>query len=451
MTAIKEDFNNSPNTVAYSSSHRSNIAKKQMMFTPMSNKAYQSNIKRNNSIPPLKLQLEVAHSIPTSPIMLLSPELSHPTILRAVCGPGFIVDDEIISSPCSASSSCSTSPAVTPNSSPRLSALSSPFHLSIPMEHQRVKVLYSSSGSRYELGRVLKQTTYGGIIHSTLLTPVSRQQDRFRRTSLSYAIKIFSKELIAKFSESGRSQENPLKELAILQFLDQSLPTNQHLIGHVESCADDQNIYLVMPFHPGVELFDQLVAQGHGFSEMDAKTIFRQLIQTINELKVKHIAHLDISLENTLYCETYQTITLIDFGMAEQLRPSVDSNGVERFFIENKCTGKKSYISPEIVQGQRLIDATASEIWASGISLLYMLLGFPPLELAAPCDIRYQLITQGRLKDLLLHWKISLSSSAVDLIQRMLQPNPEKRISMEEILTHPWLSESNESVDESKR
>jgi len=70
--------------------------------------------------------------------------------------------------------------------------------------------------------------------------------------------------------------------------------------------------------------------------------------------------------------------------------------------------------------------------------MLYLLLGFPPIGAANVRDDRYTYITNGRLAELVGHWKVPLSQSAVDLVEKILQPNPMDRCSLADILIHPW-------------
>jgi serine/threonine protein kinase len=414
---------------------------------------------------------------------------------------------------------------------------------------EKANVLSSSSGARYEMGRTLKKSIYGVVIHATLLSPVipssshgahsqssspkdtqspsnghqSQQQQNhpkfFTRTNLSYAIKVYSKELI--YLHSSRSKENPLNELSALQYLGDEHP---NLIGSIEICSDLNYIYSIMRFCSGGELFDYILTNGK-VNESEAKLIFYHLLQGLQILQEKGIAHLDISLENILYNSVngFNQIMIIDFGMCHKLTQVQEedeetatrmeeedcfcpnpSSSIFNFSasailnhlpslkapvsptstslnpnsanitpvlqglsmkstksstsgktscssssqfskkyekISNNHCGKRNYMAPEIIADNENIDAISCDIWSAGICLLYLLLGFPPLEIAALNDIRYSYVVQGNLKELLDHWNISLSEEVIDLLSKILKERPEERLTLEEILNHSWLDD----------
>ena len=73
--------------------------------------------------------------------------------------------------------------------------------------------------------------------------------------------------------------------------------------------------------------------------------------------------------------------------------------------------------------------------------MLYLLLGFPPIEAAKVRCEEYTYIINGRLAELIGQWQVPLSQSVIDLVGKILQPNPMDRFSLAEILTHPWFEE----------
>lgn len=397
----------------------------------------------------------------------IRPFPSSPNLLKAFVGVGYIVEESRL---------CASNPH---------------------QEFEKVNVLFSSSGARYELGRTLKRAIYGVVIHATLLSPVissvngaSQQAARyFRRTTLSYAIKIFSKELIYQLSQ--KSKENPLHELSVLQYIGDSFP---NLIGSIECCTDSHYIYSIMRFCSGGELFDYILANGK-LQENEAKSIFYNILLGLQVMEDLGIAHLDLSLENILYNQEGKQIMIIDYGMSSKLVPVstsqimdfgatnnfpaksvlspisstfvnsplssnsaptqvpvfalpnpafplLGSRKIQKFqpIINNHC-GKRNYMAPEIIADVDYVDALSCDIWSAGICLLFLLLGFPPIEIACPSDIRYNLLVNGELKTLLQHWSINLSDSVIDLIQRILRVDPSERMSIEEILAHPWMND----------
>jgi serine/threonine protein kinase len=298
---------------------------------------------------------------------------------------------------------------------------------------QAVRVLSSQSKAHYELGEVIKKTIYGAVIHGVVLEPVSGT-DVFLRTQEDVAIKVFAKHLIVH--NMSRSREQPLNEMSILQYLGHQHP---HILGQIECCADDNNMYSIMPWAQGGELFDHIANNGP-MTEDEARPMFYRLLLAVSRLHEMQIAHRDISLENILYNPDDQTTQVIDFGMALpmfQRHHDSETRGV--LDTTNDMCGKINYMPPEVIRGDSRIDPYAGDIWSMGVVLLYSLLGFPPMERASRDDQRYALIMDGEIRPLLQHWRVALSEEVVSLIMDMLTEEVTARPTLSELLHHPWL------------
>ena len=69
-----------------------------------------------------------------------------------------------------------------------------------------------------------------------------------------------------------------------------------------------------------------------------------------------------------------------------------------------------------------------------------MLSGFPPYDFATRTDQRFELIVSGRLMEQLRNWDIHLSEDAGDLLQSMLQRDPADRLTLAQVMAHPWVT-----------
>ena len=101
--------------------------------------------------------------------------------------------------------------------------------------------------------------------------------------------------------------------------------------------------------------------------------------------------------------------------------------------------GKHNYMSPEIFLNSEPFDGFAVDLWAAGVILYIMLTGFPPYDSAHRSDQRFDLIVTGNLVRQLKSWGIHLSDEAGDLLQRMLQLHPRDRLTLAEVMAHPWV------------
>jgi len=230
-----------------------------------------------------------------------------------------------------------------------------------------------------------------------------------------------------------------------------------HVIGSIEILQNDDYLFSVMPYAKGGDLFGHVVRetewnQEHygeegGMSEPVARYWFRQILEGLHFLQMKGICHRDLSLENILVDENNSLI--IDLGMCLRVpyssreNPSqvtdVSRGSIRRLIQPYGTCGKHNYMSPEIYQNAHAFDGFAIDLWAAGVILYIMLTGFPPYDHATMADTRFEIIVNGALMDQLKTWEIYLSDEAGDLLQRMLQLDPRDRLTLAEVMQHPWL------------
>ena len=117
------------------------------------------------------------------------------------------------------------------------------------------------------------------------------------------------------------------------------------------------------------------------------------------------------------------------------------ANGAPRRLIKPQgVCGKHNYMSPEVLANSDPFDGFAIDLWAAGVILYIMLTGFPPYDQANRTDQRFELIVTGRLMEQLKNWDIVLSDEAGELLQNMLQLHPKNRLTLAQVLAHPWVT-----------
>merc|ERR1712227_820632 len=120
-------------------------------------------------------------------------------------------------------------------------------------------------------------------------------------------------------------------------------------------------------------------------------------------------------------------------GLKDKRRIKIKSRGAK--------IGKVTYMTPEIWKNEDF-DGEAIDMWACGIILFILLVGFPPMEEPSEKDNRFNFIMKGELYVLLNLWGIGpdiVSTEALDLINKLVRRNPWERLSVEEALAHPYL------------
>jgi serine/threonine protein kinase len=160
------------------------------------------------------------------------------------------------------------------------------------------------------------------------------------------------------------------------------------------------------------------------------------------------VCHRDLSLENVLVDR--ENCLIIDMGMClrvpyndparEGSITDVTRGTVRRLMKPQGVCGKHNYMSPEIFSNTSPFDGFAIDLWAAGVILYIMLTGFPPYDQANRTDQRFDLIVNGNLVRQLRSWEIHLSDDAGDLLQSMLQLDPRDRLTLAEVMAHPWVA-----------
>lgn len=137
-------------------------------------------------------------------------------------------------------------------------------------------------------------------------------------------------------------------------------------------------------------------------------------------------------------------VKLADFGLAKIIG--------EESFTTTLC-GTPSYVAPEILaEGKHRKYTKAVDVWSLGVVLYICLCGFPPFsdELFSrefPYTLSQQ-IRSGRFDYPSPYWD-SVGDPALDLIDSMLVVEPEKRFSVDQCLSHPWITQHMPGVNDS--
>ena len=296
---------------------------------------------------------------------------------------------------------------------------------------QERTALHSSNGAVYALQRNLKKAIYGCVYLGVELECISTVPLIYSWTQRKVAVKIIDKAKV----EARRSQEDPLKEMSVAQYLADS--PHPHLMGQLESISDNTHYYIVMEFSGGGELFDMLDREKH-FSERLTRHYFTQIVAGLEHLHSMGVCHRDMSLENMLVSEDSLSCQIIDFGMS--LRFACDNEGNPLPFSPLGACGKKYYMSPEVLADDEDFVGPLVDVWALGVMLFILLVGAPPVRFASPLCERFCRVAAGDLRGMVAGWGVTyVSDQAFDLLERILRVNPAERLSLAEIRAHPWM------------
>jgi 5'-AMP-activated protein kinase catalytic alpha subunit len=230
-------------------------------------------------------------------------------------------------------------------------------------------------------------------------------------TGEKVAIKILDKLKIVEKEDLERI----IREMRMLSELD-----NEHVIKVFQIYEDDNHYLIIMEYCEGGELFNYIV-KNQKLSENETAFFFYQIIKGVEYIHSKGIAHRDLKPENLLL-DKDKKLKIIDFGLSNYF------DGFQK--LETPC-GSPCYASPEMVGGNKY-NGFFIDVWATGIILFAMLCGYLPFE-DDNNDILFKQILNGKI-----NYPSYLSEMSKDLLNKIIETEPEKRIKIEEIKKHPF-------------
>lgn len=258
--------------------------------------------------------------------------------------------------------------------------------------------------SRYDKVRVIGSGTFGNVW--LVKSKLSRH---------SYVLKEIN---LQALSEIDRQQA--LNEAKIL-----SKCNHRHIIRYKDTSIESkQRLSIIMEYAEGGDLHSAILKQnGVPFQEHTIISWFIQICLALQYIHFQNILHRDLKSQN-IFLTRYKHIKVGDFGIARMLQSPED--------LAKTAIGTPYYLSPEIYQ--RKPYNYKSDIWALGCLLFEM----AALEHAFKANDFLHLVTlilNVKRKELPRDYCPVIQ----DLVNDLLNPDPDKRPSTEEILAYPSL------------
>ncbi|KAE9413738.1 hypothetical protein Angca_003659, partial [Angiostrongylus cantonensis] len=231
-------------------------------------------------------------------------------------------------------------------------------------------------------------------------------------TGLKVAIKIIDKKAIGDDLPRVTTELDALKTLS-----------HQNICRLYQFIDTEDKFFIIMEYCSGGEMFDYIVRKER-LEESEARHFFRQLVQAMAYVHSMGYAHRDLKPENLLLTEDLH-LKVIDFGLCA--KPSSLSRPLDT------CCGSPAYAAPELIAGKAYLGNEA-DIWSMGVLLYALLCGSLPFE-DENMQLLYRKIARGNYSE--PEW---LSPSSRTLLRSMLQVNPQYRITVKQLLDHPWIN-----------
>ncbi|XP_042519073.1 CBL-interacting serine/threonine-protein kinase 12-like [Macadamia integrifolia] len=255
---------------------------------------------------------------------------------------------------------------------------------------------------RYEIGKLLGHGTFAKVYNA-----------RNVKTGEIVAIKVLDKEKILK----GGLVAHIKREISIFRRV-----RHPNIVQLFEVMATKAKIYFVMEYVKGGELFNK-VAKGR-LKEEVARKYFQQLISAVGFCHVRGVYHRDLKPENLLLDENGD-LKVSDFGL------SAVSDQMRQDGLFHTFCGTPAYVAPEVL-ARKGYDAAKVDIWSCGVILFVLMAGYLPFHDQNIMQM-YKKIYKGEFR--CPRW---FSPELIRLLSRLLDTNPETRITIPEIMENRW-------------
>ncbi|KAL1560338.1 CBL-interacting serine/threonine-protein kinase 12 [Salvia divinorum] len=255
---------------------------------------------------------------------------------------------------------------------------------------------------RYDVGKLLGHGTFAKVYLA-----------RNIKTNENVAIKVIDKEKILKVGLTA----NVKREISILRRV-----RHPNIVQLFEVMATKTKIYFVMEYVKGGELFSK-VAKGR-LKEDVGRKYFQQLISAVAFCHARGVYHRDLKPENVLLDEE-GNLKVSDFGLSA-ISEQINQDGLFHTFC-----GTPAYVAPEVL-ARKGYNGEKVDIWSCGVVLFVLMSGYLPFH-DKNVMAMYKRIYKGDFS--CPRW---FSPELIRLVSRMLDANPETRITIPEIMKNRW-------------
>ncbi|XP_060231832.1 aurora kinase C isoform X1 [Meriones unguiculatus] len=189
---------------------------------------------------------------------------------------------------------------------------------------------------------------------------------------------------------------------------------------------DARRVYLILEYAPRGELYKEL-QRNQKLDEQRTATIMEELADALTHCHENKVIHRDIKPENLLLGLRGE-VKIADFGW------SVHTPSLRR---KTMC-GTLDYLPPEMIEARTYDEKV--DLWCIGVLCYELLVGTPPFESSTHSE------TYRRILKVDFRFPPSVPVGAQDLISKLLRYHPSDRLTLAQVLKHPWVQEHSRRV-----
>jgi serine/threonine protein kinase len=263
------------------------------------------------------------------------------------------------------------------------------------------------------------------------------------------AIKIFNKDKFWRMVVKGRERADTIvRETSVQAALSSRCSSNAPFLRICGFFETSKQVVLELELLEGTDLF-KYVSSRTVLEEREAAIIARDILQCLNDMTKNGLAHRDVKPANILMCGENRNQKYIkgdlngEDMLVEPARVKVGDFGMATFVgvdgkVRGRC-GTPGYVAPEIFNaGIYGGYGNKVDVFSAGVTLYVMLCGYEPFY--GETDEQLKVANKAAVVEFPKEDWSGVSAEAIDLVKRMMHPDPTKRLDARQALQHPWIS-----------
>lgn len=208
---------------------------------------------------------------------------------------------------------------------------------------------------------------------------------------------------------------------------------HRNIVTLYEVIKTELHLWIALEYCEGGELY-YYIYEKRVLSVQKCRHLFYQMVDAVRYVHLLNLAHRDLKLENILLADNKKTVVkLTDFGFVREFDP------YKRLLLLTVC-GTSAYMAPEMLSNDKYL-GFAVDIWLLGVILFAMLHGELPFDDDNDAKLKEKIISENPRFGL-------VPRDAVELLERMLDKDPQLRITLSEIFNSLFLIDVTNAHEE---